>query len=74
MRWHEHLIARLNSHGVMEQENSRRPRRTENRVFGACVIGQFGFEGFALFRQNVRPRFKRAHRSFSDLLIEKNAR
>src|SRR4051812_19760678 len=74
MRWHEHLIAGVNSHDVMEQKNSRRPRGTENRLFGAGVIGQFGFEGFALFRQNVRPRFKRAHRRFSDLLIEKNAR
>src|SRR6476469_7659194 len=39
MRWHDHLIARLNHHGAMEEENSRRPRRTENRLFGACVIG-----------------------------------
>src|SRR3954454_9626761 len=74
MRWDEHFIAAPNSHGVMEQKNSRRPRGTENRLFGAGVIRQFGFERFALFRQNVRPRFKRAHRRFSDVLIEKNAR
>src|SRR5262249_52865071 len=74
VRWHQHLVARLDAEGLQRHPERGRGAAGEDGVFAAEIAGEFPLEASALGTENVLTRVDGCeHRSF-DFVIDGWAR